>query len=255
MNRLLLVSLALAPLAAGAHFGMVIPAQSTVMTPGNASVNLRLAFAHPMERGGMNLAKPDSFTVYAGEQKTDLTATLKPAKFFGKNSWTASYKVTRPGVYQFVMQPKPYWEGAEDKFIVHYTKTVIGAFGEEEGWDAPLGLKTEIVPLSRPFANYAGNLFQGQVLMNGKPVPDCEVEVEYFNEKNTHRAPNDYFVTQRVKTDANGVFSYSVPWEGWWGFAALNDAEDKMLRDGTAKDVELGAVLWTEFTRPARSGK
>ena len=47
----------------------------------------------------------------------------------------------------------------EDCFIIHYTKTVVAAFGEEENWGQPLGLKTEIVPLTRPFANYTGNVF------------------------------------------------------------------------------------------------
>ena len=49
----------------------------------------------------------------------------------------------------------------------------------------------------------------------------------------------------------SGVFSYAVPWEGWWGFAALNDADFKIKKDGQDKDVELGAVLWTEFVNPS----
>ena len=39
----------------------------------------------------------------------------------------------------------------------------------------------EIIPLTRPFANYSGNIFQGRVLLDGKPVPGAEVEVEYYN--------------------------------------------------------------------------
>ena len=35
----------------------------------------------------------------------------------------------------FYMEPKPYWEPAEDCFIIHYTKTVVTAFGDDEGWD------------------------------------------------------------------------------------------------------------------------
>lgn len=57
------------------------------------------------------------------------------------------------------MEPKPYFEPAEDCYIIHYTKTVVSAFGLE-GWDRELGLKTEIVPLTRPFGLYAGNVFQ-----------------------------------------------------------------------------------------------
>lgn len=141
---------------------------------------------------------------------------------------------------------------AEDCYIVHYTKAYVAAFGEEEGWDEPAGLKTEIVPLTRPFGNYAGNVFQGQVLLNGKPVPGADVEVELYNKDKKYEAPNEYMVTQVVKADANGVFTYAVPFAGWWGFAALNTADEKLDHDGTPKNVELGAVLWAEFVDPVK---
>jgi hypothetical protein len=34
-------------------------------------------------------------------------------------------------------------------------------------------------------------------------------------------------ITQVVKADANGVFTYGVPFAGWWGFAALNTAKKR----------------------------
>ena len=143
----------------------------------------------------------------------------------------------------FFMEPTPYWEPAEDCYIVHYTKTVITAFGDDEGWDQEIGLKTEIVPLSKPYGLYTGNVFQGIVKMDGKPVPFCEVEVEYYNADGKAQAPTDYMVTQTVKADVNGVFTYATPKAGWWGFAALNTSEEKI----NGKDVEIGAVLWVEF--------
>jgi cobalt/nickel transport protein len=145
------------------------------------------------------------------------------------------------------MEPRPYWEPIEDCYIIHYTKTVIGAFGQEEGWDEPLGLKTEIVPLTRPFGLYSGNVFQGVVMLDGKPVPKAEVEVEFYNREGKATAPTDYMVTQVVKADQNGVFTYAVPRAGWWGFAALNISDHKIKHEGEEKDIELGAVLWVQF--------
>ncbi|MDY7036372.1 MAG: DUF4198 domain-containing protein, partial [Thermodesulfobacteriota bacterium] len=145
------------------------------------------------------------------------------------------------------LEPKPYWEPAEDCFIIHYTKTIIAAFGGEEGWDEPVGLKTEIVPLTRPFGLYAGNVFQGIVMMDGKPVPYAEVEVEYYNKDGKAKAPTDYMITQVIKADTNGVFTFAVTRAGWWGFAALNTSDKKMEYKGEDKDIELGAVLWIEF--------
>lgn len=237
---------------AEAHFGMIIPSSSTVMEKKEASMTLDVSFSHPMEVHGMDMAQPKSMTVTVDGKTEDLKPLLKPATIIGHQAWRASYTVRRPGVYQFATEPAPYFEPAEDCFIIHYTKTIVAAFGEEEGWDVPLGLKTEIVPLSRPFATYSGNTFQGRVLLDGKPVPGAVVEVEYYNRDDAYATPNVYFTTQVVKADDNGVFTYTAPWAGWWGFAALNTAKEKMDHQGTPKDVELGAVIWVEFTAPLK---
>lgn len=237
-----------------AHFGMCIPSHD-VVDKGQAKEELVLSFSHPMEGKGMDMAKPKAFGVQIGEAKTDLLGTLAPTKVMDHAAWKADYTFKRPGVGIFYIVPEPYFEPAEDKFIEHITKVVVPAFGEEEGWDVPVGLPAEIVPLTRPFGNYAGNVFSGQVLIDGKPAPGVTVEVEYYNKDKAYEAPNDYLVTQAVKTDANGVFVYAVPFAGWWGFAALTDAPQTIEKDGKAKKVERGAVLWAKFVDPKRAKK
>ena len=234
---------------AQAHFGMVIPTDSMVMAEDSRSVGLSLSFSHPFERVGMPLQKPSEMKVYANGAPTDLLPTLRPHKVLDHPAWAADYAFKRPGVYKFVMTPQPYWEPTEDCYIIHYTQTVVTAFGDDEGWDAELGLPTEIVPLSKPFGLYAGNLFQGVVKLDGKPVPYAEVEVEYYNEKaaGAKQAPTDYMITQTIKADGNGVFAYAAPGPGWWGFAALNTADYKIDHEGVDKAVELGAVIWVKF--------
>ena len=228
---------------ARAHFGMVIPSDEMVMKGESREVALQIMFWHPFEGMGMDLVKPAEFGVVANGQKEDLLATLSPQKLKGRDTWKTSYTIKRPGIYVFYLIPQPYWESAEDSYIVHYTKTVVAAYGEDEGWDEPIGLKTEIVPLSKPFGLYGGNVFQGVVLLNGKPVPGAEVEVEYFNVEGKYSAPTDYMVTQTIKADPNGVFTYAVPKAGWWGFAALS-TDDRKIK---GKDVEIGAVIWVNF--------
>lgn len=237
---------------AQAHFGMVIPSKSVIEDKKDATVTLELSFGHPMEAVGLPFAKPKAVRVVFDGKAEEIGASLQAATIMEHAAWKAQYAVKKPGVYQIVMEPEPYWEPAEDCFIIHYTKTYLAAFGEEEGWGEPAGLKTEIVPLTRPFGNYTGNVFQGQVLVDGKPVPNATVEVEYHNRNGEYAAPNDYMVTQVVRADDRGVFTYGIPFAGWWGFAALNTAEEKMAREGTRKDVELGAVLWMEFVSPVR---
>jgi len=231
-----------------AHFGLIQPSASMVMQGDNQNLDLTVAFCHPFEQKGMDMARPKAFGVMTEGQKTDLTKALTETKVLDQAGWKTTYALKKPGVYTFYLEPQPYWEGAEDKYIIHYTKAYTAAFGAEEGWDKEVGLKTEIVPLTRPFGLYTGNVFTGVVKLKGKPVPFAEVEVEYWNAGSQAKAPNDYFVTQVLKADANGVFTYAVPRAGWWGFAALSTEKQAIKHtDGKKKDAELGAVLWVEF--------
>jgi cobalt/nickel transport protein len=230
-----------------AHFGMLIPSDSMVMQKDERTINIKISFSHPFEMAGMELVKPKVFGVVANGQNSSLLENLKTITVMNHTAWRLDYKVKKPGIYMFFMEPEPYWEPAEDCFIVHFTKTVVTAFGDDEGWDTEIGLKTEIVPLSKPFGLYTGNVFQGIVKLNQKPVPYAEVEVEYFNKDRKSQAPTDYMVTQTIKADQNGVFTYAVPKAGWWGFAALNEADYTIKHEKVDKSVEIGAVIWVEF--------
>ncbi len=245
--RIALVLTVLAGLPAFAHFGMTIPSDSMVMQDDDRNINLTISFSHPFETIGMEMEKPRNFTVITNGKKQDLLSSIEKTKVMGHTAWKTGYTIKRPGAYIFSMEPVPYWEPAEDCFIIHYTKTIVAAFGDDEGWDTEAGLKTEIIPLSKPFGLYAGNVFQGIVKIDGKIVPFAEVEVEYYNRDSKLKAPTDYMVTQTVKADKNGVFTYAAPRAGWWGFAALNEADFKIEHQGKDKDVEIGAVIWVRF--------
>jgi len=226
---------------------MVIPSDQMVMQGESTEIRIDLMFWHPFEGIGMNLAKPAEFSVVANGKHINLLNTLNPLDIKGYQAWNTHYRIKRPGIYVFYMIPQPYWESTEDCFIIHYTKAVVAAFGDDEGWDKEIGLPAEIVPMAKPFGLYAGNVFQGIVKVNGKPVPHADVEIEFYNDEGTLTAPTDYMVTQTVKADPNGIFTYGVPRAGWWGFAALNTSDNKIKREGEDKEIEIGAVLWIEF--------
>jgi len=192
----------------------------------------------------MDMEIPKAFGVLRDGEKEDLLQSLKKKEIKGHTTWEASYKIKKPGDHIFYVEPSPYWEPAEEAFIIHYTKVIVNSLGLEEGWDAELGLKTEIVPLTRPYGLWAGNVFQGIVKVDGRPVPYAEVEVEYYNHGGNLKAPADSYITQVVKADGNGVFTYAMPRAGWWGFAALNTADYTIKHNGKEYPVEIGAVLW-----------
>lgn len=241
--------IALAAGPAAAHFQMIVPSDDMVSQEESRTLRLDLMFNHPFEGHGMDMAKPVQFGVLIDGQRQDLHGSLKAMKFKGldgkaHDGFSAQYKLRRPGDYVFFVEPAPYWEPAEEKFIVHYTKVVVNGFGLEAGWDDEVGLQTEIIPLTRPYGLYTGNVFQGIVKVNGKPAPFTEVEVEYYNKDGKLKAEADPLITQVVKADANGVFTYAMPRAGWWGFAALNEAQRPMVHDGKEYPVEIGALIW-----------
>ena len=234
---------------AAAHFQVLLPATDIVEDQDLRTVDLDLRFTHPMEQGPtMNMARPRQFAVLVGGKKRiDLADRLKPRKVDGKSAFTCSLPTTTPGDYVVYVEPEPYWEAAEQKMIVHYTKVVVGVLGAEKGWDALVGLPVEIEPLARPYGLWTGNAFRGIVRYHGKPVPLARVEVEYYNEGRRVKAPREAFVTQVIKTDPSGVFSYTMPRAGWWGFAALVPGEEKMKNpEGKPVEVELGGLMWVK---------
>ena len=236
---------------AWAHFGLIIPSDDIVSKGDEKKIGLQIKFIHPFEGQYMNMERPKAVGVMVDGKRDDLLPTLKKKTVKGFSTWETAYRIKGPGDHIFFVEPEPYWEPAEESFIIHYTKVVVNALGREEGWDNEVGLKTEIVPLTRPYGLWAGNVFQGIVKVDGKPAPYAEVEVEYYNEEGKIKPPADPYITQVIKADANGVFTYAIPKAGWWGFAALSTADFKLKHEGKEYPVEIGAVLWVK-TREMR---
>jgi len=225
---------------ANAHFLTFLPTTDNVKSKQEAKVGFEAMFIHPFEQTGMTMEKP--FGIYLEDKKEVLPLT--EIKRFEHKAWSSSYRVKKPGVYKFYTQPQAYFEPAEAKYIVHVPKLIVSAFGLEDGWDEPIGLKYEIIPMVKPFGLYAGNLFQGKVLHDGKPASNVEVEVELYNEYGL-KAPSDAHITQVVKTDSNGVFSFVMNHKGWWGFAALIEEGEKEY-EGKKYPIENGALIWVK---------
>lgn len=253
MMRLPLLLLATALLLstqAFPHFLVLRPSTDVAGTTSSSTeLMLDISFTHPMENGPvMDMATPRRFGVLVNGESRDLLESLAPVSVQGKQTFAVTYTIDAPGAHVFYVEPAPYWEPAEKRSIIHYTKVVVEAYGRRSGWDAMVGLPVEIEPLTRPYGLWTGNVFQGIVRKNGEPVPFTTVEIEYLNEDGVV-PPNDAFITQVVKTDANGMFTYALPRAGWWGFAALLEGDEKLPGpDGTPADVELGALIWVKAT-------
>ncbi|MDK2861183.1 MAG: nickel transport protein [Thermodesulfobacterium sp.] len=242
-----------------AHFVVLKPDTENVVDK-KKPVRVEALFTHPMEGGphmDFKIKKSELFEEgkrYPVEWKVEYIPSSK-----GSNKKVPKYvtnlSLNKPGLYQLYVDPEPYFEPAEGKYIQQITKVVFSAFGKEGGWDEPIGLKVEIIPLVKPFALWEGNLFKGRVLVDGKPAANVEVEVEYLNTQG-FKAPYDSLITQVVKTDENGYFEYTLPWEGWWGFSAITEGGKIKGNDGKEYPLELDAVIWVKaYPKPKKGGK
>lgn len=229
-----------------AHFGVVIPSANIVENETQAKQIITYKFTHPFEQMMMNMQKPNEAGVFVAGKKISLLENLKELKQDQNSYWQAEYEIKEPGVYTFYADPKGYFEPSEEKFIRHITKSVVNAYGYGQDWQNPVGLKAEIVPLTRPYALYAGNLFSAKVLYKGKPAKNIVVEIEFMNDGKKLIAPSEDHITQEVMTNELGEFSFVMPRAGWWGFSALIDDDEKMSKDGKDYPVELGAVIWVK---------
>ncbi|PTW62811.1 cobalt/nickel transport protein [Breoghania corrubedonensis] len=232
---------------ASAHFQEIIPSADVLEDGG--TVTLDMLFTHPFEGGPvMDMKKPERLGVLFDGKSVDLLPRIAEKPVDGKAAWSVSYDLKEPGAAIFYVEPQPYWEPAEGKYIVHYSKVVVDSYASGEGWDELVGLPAEIQPLTRPTGVWTGNVFSGVVLKDGKPAPFAEIEVEFIND-GTVKAPNDAFITQVIKADANGTFTYAMPRAGWWGFAALLDGDKPMTSpEGKEVPVEEGALIWVKAT-------
>jgi cobalt/nickel transport protein len=260
---LLLASLA--STTADAHFQLLYTPQAALKE--SAAIPFALVFSHPFDSGfTMDMGKPEAFYVVsqrgdAEPKTTDLMQYLEPIQWSGGDSKAAAYlahlprSVTRSlGDYTFVLRPAPYYEKSEDKYIQQITRTMVNIGGLPGGWDEPLGLPVEVVPLDKPYANWVGGVFRAVVLSGGKPVPHAEIEIEYLNHEpqiEAHQfdpqgkvtAPQESFATLSIRADAMGQVIIGLPKAGWWGICALN-LDDNLKYKG--KELSLDAVLWVK---------
>ncbi len=280
LHRLLVRSSAIALSVVGfsasavAHF-QVLYTPEMAPTRGKAT-QFTMVFTHPVHGGPhMDMGQPEQFYVVSQRggdsepKRTDLMKYVKPIDWLSNKkasggeaqkptkAFSASLprSVTRSlGDHIFVLQPAPYYESGEDKYIQQFTRTMVNVAGVPGNWAEPMGLPAEIQPLNKPYANWTGGVFRGRVLADGKPVPNAEMEIEFINhvpDQNGKRfadaaeveLPQDAYGTQTIYADAQGEFTIGLPRAGWWGICALAIGADT---EHEGKVLSQDAVLWVQ---------
>ncbi len=230
-----------------AHFPMLI--HDAPFASVNQIVNLMFAVGHPYEQEYANPAKPEKVTaIFPDGQIVDLTDTLSQGTYtvdeLTANIYEFTFKPEEPGDFIIALDSEPEF-GLNNTLLQEYLKICVHA-EEQGGWDQRTGQPIEIMPLTRPYGIEEGYVFTGQVLKGDEPLAGVEVEIEQFL---THvpaleDLPPEPLITKVVKTDANGVFSQTLPHPGWWIAAASVEDAGEVTKDGGTYTLSGLAGIW-----------
>lgn len=252
---LIFLLLATLPTHSSAAIALIAPSDDIVGPGEETALVLQVGVVDPGATAGAEMPPPQRFGVQHLGEQSDLRVTLKaagstPNTLHGPAAGFARYVARRPGDYTFYLESPPRWSAADEQFTTLFAKLCVNVLALEEGWDEPVGLEAEIVPLSRPYGLWSGNLFSGQVLLDGDLAPYAEVAVVFLGTDPaapaTLAVPAAPYLVQKLRADAGGVFHYAMPRAGWWGFAATLDTERTLGRDGADWPVTLVTSYWVQ---------
>jgi len=248
-----LATLATAP--ALAHFQTIYTPSFIIDEP--AEVPLKLIFWHPFLGGpNVDMPRPERFYAISRFQEIDLVPSLRETVFHGPENPATAFDATLPvrqaGDYVVVLEGGLFFDEAAGGYIQQFAKAILNRGGLPTDWNIPVGLPTEIMPLTKPYNVMAGSTFTGMLTRNGEPLPFWEIEIVYLSaepdmatntvgEPTVSPPPGGLVV---VTTDGQGIFTVGVPRPGFWGFGALGSGPQSETADG--QPLSQDAILWIE---------
>lgn len=241
------------------HAAAQTAAQALAQAPADPQIDEELdvliTMMRPFQYEGLVMDMPQMFAVLrydsttpikdgvAQPERRDLLGDLEEIRYLNQKAWGANVALTKPGLYQFVIEGRPWWDAAHGRYLQHYVKTTLPVYGVERGWNLPVGQRLEIVPLSRPFGLTAPAMFSGSVLMDGKPLAAASVRMARINtEKRT--VPTSWHEDIAARTNSKGEFSFVLNQPGWWCCMASIPGDPLKGPDGQPKPLQMGALFW-----------
>ena len=234
-------------------------AQAAAQAPAEPQIDEELdvliTMMRPFQYEGLVMDMPQMFAVLrydsttpikdgvAQPERRDLLGDLEEIRYLNQKAWGANVALTKPGLYQFIIEGRPWWDAAHGRYLQHYVKTTLPVYGVERGWSLPVGQRFEIVPLSRPFGLTAPAMFSGTVLMDGKPLAAASVRMARINtEKRT--VPTSWHEDIAARTNNKGEFSFVLNQPGGWCCMASIPCDPLKGPDGQPKPLQMGAMFW-----------
>lgn len=176
-------------------------------------------------------------------ERVDLLGDVEEAQYLDKKAWGANVALDKPGLYQFIIETRPWWNEDAQRYDQHYVKSFLPVYGVETGWEYPAGLPVEIVPQSRPFGQSNPCLFSGRVLAQGKPRAGTLVRAQRINLENCP-VPSRWHEDVAVRTNERGEFALVLNRPGWWCCTAIMDGTPLKGHDGDPRPLQIGSSVW-----------
>lgn len=220
-----------------------------------AEVDILLSMMRPFLHAGVEVDMPQLFAALrhdadpaadlggAQPERRDLLGDVEEIRYLGHKAWGANVALDKPGLYQFIVEGRPWWDEERQTFLRHQATMALPVHGVDRGWHEATGQSFEIVPLTRPFGLSAPTLFSGRILLDGKPLPDAKVRMVRINADGA-AATTPWHEELAAVSNAAGEFSFLLAQPGWWCCEALTDGPPLKGPDGELKPVERGALFW-----------
>lgn len=264
------LAFALALMAAGAAWAqpvtVLVPSQPSVEMPpsqkgkkasaqgaAEIEVDVLISLMLPFENQGVDMDMPRLFAALRYPQaekgmesqplREDLLGDVEEIRYLNAKAWGANVALKEAGLYQFILEARPWWDAAKNMFSQQQAKVVLPALGVENGWDMPAGMNFEIMPLTRPFGLTSPAFFSGKVLFQGKPLANAPVYMGRINADKSG-APTNWHKILKAKTDSDGQFGFILNQPGWWYCEATMKSDPLKGPDGEPKDMERSTILW-----------
>lgn len=218
-------------------------------------VDILFSMMDAYEQTAMNMDMPQMFASLRYSpgmdkpERVDLLGDMEEIRYLDKVAWGANVALEKPGLYQFIMEGRPWWDAKNDVYIQHQAKVLLPVEDMETGWHLPAGQALEILPLSRPFGLASPAIFSGIVIKDGKPCANVPVYMGLMN-TNQLKVPSIWHKKIEARSNVNGQFSFLLNQPGWWYCEATVNGDPLKGPDGQIKPVLRSALLWLYVDPP-----
>lgn len=216
-------------------------------------VDILMTIMRPEAYAGENMDLPQFFAALfypenyePGKTQAELINLLgdvEEIRYLNKKAWGANVSVDKPGLYQFILESKPWWDEKRQLYLHQQAKVALPVGKHAGGWAESFGQSFEILPLTRPFGLLVPALFSARLQLDGKPLENVAIHFGRINSDHAKTA-SYWHDRQECRTDAAGNFAFLLTKPGWWYCEASIAGAPLKGPKGEMSPVERSTVLW-----------